>query len=147
MTFFIKPTNYQISSKFQILQIIWKNKLDQKIHFQLFTTISRLKLNTKLHICIVLYSQALWMHAPSPKQARMNMKIIITVVKHVFHSKFFFAILAKRLTKMLVIMSDMVHTSMTSLLMHTVAHSTRSSFRLKTNNRPLKKFLSLWSVE
>ena len=33
--------------------------------------------------------------------------------------------------------------SMTSLLTHTVAHSTRSSFRPKTNNQPLKKFLSL----
>ena len=30
-------------------------------------------------------------------------------------------------------------TSMTSLLMHTVAHSTRHSFRPKTNNQPLKK--------
>ena len=43
------------------------------------------------------------MHALSPKKARaMTMKIIITVVKHVFHSKILFAILAKRLTKMLV---------------------------------------------
>ena len=33
--------------------------------------------------------------------------------------------------------------SMTSLLTHTVAHSTRPSFRPKTNNQPLKKFLSL----
>ena len=33
--------------------------------------------------------------------------------------------------------------SMTSLLMHTVAHSTRPSFRLKTNNQLLKKFSSL----
>ena len=33
--------------------------------------------------------------------------------------------------------------SMTSLLMHTVAHSTKPSFRPKTNNQPLKKFLSL----
>ena len=32
--------------------------------------------------------------------------------------------------------------SMTSLLTHTVAHSTRPSFSLKTNNQPLKKFLS-----
>jgi hypothetical protein len=33
--------------------------------------------------------------------------------------------------------------SMTSLLTHTVAYSTRPSFRSKTNNQPLKKFLSL----
>ena len=33
--------------------------------------------------------------------------------------------------------------SKTSLLTHTVAHSTRSSFRLKTNNQPLKTFLIL----
>ena len=33
--------------------------------------------------------------------------------------------------------------SMTSLLTHTVAHSTRPSFRPKINNQPLKKFLSL----
>ena len=33
--------------------------------------------------------------------------------------------------------------SMTQLLMHTVAHSTRPSFRSKTNNQPTKKFLSL----
>ena len=33
--------------------------------------------------------------------------------------------------------------SMTSLLTHTVAHFNRPSFRLKTNNQPLKKFLSL----
>ena len=40
--------------------------------------------------------------------------------------------------------------SMTSLLMHNVAQSTRHSFRLKTNNQPLKKFLSLafsWVVK
>ena len=33
--------------------------------------------------------------------------------------------------------------SMTSLLTHNVAHSTRHSFRPKTNNQPIKKFLSL----
>ena len=33
--------------------------------------------------------------------------------------------------------------SITSLLMHNVAHSTRHSFRLKINNQPLKNFLSL----
>ena len=33
--------------------------------------------------------------------------------------------------------------SMTQLLTHTVAHSTRPSFRPKTNNQPTKKFLSL----
>ena len=32
---------------------------------------------------------------------------------------------------------------MISLLTHTVAHSNRPSFRPKTNNQPLKKFLSL----
>ena len=37
----------------------------------------------------------------------------------------------------------LTHISMTSLLTHTVAHSTRPSFKLKTNNQPLKKFLSL----
>ena len=33
--------------------------------------------------------------------------------------------------------------SMTQLSTHTVAHSTRPSFRPKTNNQPTKKFLSL----
>ena len=33
--------------------------------------------------------------------------------------------------------------SMTSLLTHNVAHSTMHSFRPKTNNQPIKKFLSL----
>ena len=33
--------------------------------------------------------------------------------------------------------------SMTSLLTHTVAHSTKPSFRPKINKQPLKKFLSL----
>ena len=33
--------------------------------------------------------------------------------------------------------------SMTTLLTHTVAHSTKRSFRPETNNQPLKKFLSL----
>jgi hypothetical protein len=33
---------------------------------------------------------------------------------------------------------------MTSLLMHNVSHSTRHSFRPKTNNQPLKKFLRCW---
>ena len=33
--------------------------------------------------------------------------------------------------------------SMTSLLTHTVAHSTRPSFMPKANNQPLKKFVSL----
>ena len=36
-----------------------------------------------------------------------------------------------------------VETSMTSILTHNVAHSTRHSFRPKTNNQPIKKFLSL----
>ena len=36
-----------------------------------------------------------------------------------------------------------LYVSMTSLLTHTVAHSTRHSFRPKTNNQPLKKFLKL----
>ena len=34
-------------------------------------------------------------------------------------------------------------TSMPSLLTHAVAHSSRPSFRPKTNNQPIKKFLSL----
>ena len=34
-------------------------------------------------------------------------------------------------------------TSMTQLLTHSVAHSTKPSFRPKTNNQPLKKFFSL----
>ena len=33
--------------------------------------------------------------------------------------------------------------SMTQLLTHTVAHSTRPFFRPKINNQPTKKFLSL----
>ena len=33
--------------------------------------------------------------------------------------------------------------SMTSLLTHAVTHSSRPSFRPKTNNKPIKKFLSL----
>ena len=36
-----------------------------------------------------------------------------------------------------------LYISMISLITHTVAHSTRPSFRLKTNNQPLKKFWSL----
>jgi hypothetical protein len=32
---------------------------------------------------------------------------------------------------------------MTSLLTHTVAHSSRLSFRPKTNNQPIKEFLNL----
>ena len=35
------------------------------------------------------------------------------------------------------------YASMTTLLTHTVAHSTKPSFRPKTNNQPPKKFLSL----
>merc|ERR1712051_833755 len=36
-----------------------------------------------------------------------------------------------------------MHVCMTSLLTHNVAYSTRHSFRPKTNNQPIKKFLSL----
>ena len=36
-----------------------------------------------------------------------------------------------------------IYDSMTFLLTHNVAHSTRHSFRPKTNNQPIKKFLSL----
>ena len=36
-----------------------------------------------------------------------------------------------------------IHISMTSFLTHTVAHSTKSSFRPNTNYQPLKKSLSL----
>ena len=41
--------------------------------------------------------------------------------------------------------SILYHTtfSMTTLLTHTVAHSTKPSFMSKTNNQPPKKFLSL----
>ena len=39
--------------------------------------------------------------------------------------------------------ADNINISMTTLLTHTVAHSTKPSFGLKTNNQPLKKFLSL----
>ena len=38
---------------------------------------------------------------------------------------------------------QMHQVSMTTLLTHTVAHSTQPSFRPQTNNQPLKKFLSL----
>jgi hypothetical protein len=43
----------------------------------------------------------------------------------------------------LVLIHDWLNFSMTSLLTHTVAISTKPSFRSKTNNQPLKKFLSL----
>ena len=36
-----------------------------------------------------------------------------------------------------------MYNSMTTLLTHTVAHSTRPSFMPKTNNQPPKKFFSL----
>ena len=42
-----------------------------------------------------------------------------------------------------VLTSNNKHISMTSLLTHTVAHSTRPSLKPKTNNQPFKKFLSL----
>ena len=42
-----------------------------------------------------------------------------------------------------VIEGSEVSTSMTTLLTHTVAHSTKPSFRPKTNNQPLKMFLNL----
>ena len=42
-----------------------------------------------------------------------------------------------------LLLTVQVFISMTSLLTHTVAHSNRHSFRPKTNNQPLKKFLSL----
>ena len=38
---------------------------------------------------------------------------------------------------------DRLKVSMTSHLTHDVAHSTRHSFRPKTNDQPFKKFLSL----
>ena len=37
----------------------------------------------------------------------------------------------------------LLHSSMTTLLTHTVAHSTKPSFMPKANNQPPKKFLSL----
>ena len=39
--------------------------------------------------------------------------------------------------------SSATASSMTTLLTHTVAHSTKPSFRPKTNNQPIKNFLSL----
>ena len=59
------------------------------------------------------------MHAPSTKQARMTMKVIITVVKHVFHTKNIFAILAKKLimpTISVNTMPKMVETVVTSVV-------------------------------
>ena len=43
----------------------------------------------------------------------------------------------------IVFMSSGQYSSMTTLLSHTVAHSTKPSFMPKTNNQPPKKFLSL----
>ena len=40
-----------------------------------------------------------------------------------------------------------MYVNMTKILMHTVANSTKTSFRPKTNNQPLKKFFVLCSVE
>ena len=42
-----------------------------------------------------------------------------------------------------IFLCDFSCISMTSLLMHTVSHSTRPSYRPKTNNQPLKQCLSL----
>ena len=39
--------------------------------------------------------------------------------------------------------TEAIKVSMTTLLTHALAHSTKSSFRSNTNNQPLKKFLSL----
>ena len=48
-----------------------------------------------------------------------------------------------QITRGVFLLYSCIYISMTSLLTHTFAHSTRPSFRLKTNNQPLKKFLSL----
>ena len=51
----------------------------------------------------------------------------------------------KRFGLIVEVQSPSVHEtlSMTTLLTHTVAHSTKPSFMPKTNNQPPKKFLSL----
>ena len=48
-----------------------------------------------------------------------------------------------RVRDLQIIQSTIIYISMTSLLTHTVAHSTRHSYRPKVNNQPLKKFLRL----
>ena len=48
-----------------------------------------------------------------------------------------FCLLSQRLNRHLIVCS------MTTFLTNTVAHSTKTSFRPKTNNQPLKKFVSL----
>ena len=61
------------------------------------------------------------------------------------------AIQVNKSKKLNIIVKDTYHdlqklpmwVSMTSLLMHNVAHFTRPSFRPKTNNQPIQKFLSL----
>ena len=49
----------------------------------------------------------------------------------------------KYITHTVHIIETTQYISMTQLLSHTIAHSTRPSFRLKISNQPLKKFLSL----
>ena len=58
----------------------------------------------------------------------------------IIKNRYFNSSVTTRLRHLLLCLT---HSSMTSLLIHTVAHSTRPSCRPKINNKPLKKFLSL----
>ena len=64
----------------------------------------------------------------------MKWTMVVLSITPQWHSSYFFNICFLRKCK---------DFSMTQLLTHTVAHSTRPSFRPKTNNQPNKKFLSL----
>ena len=57
----------------------------------------------------------------------------------IIKNRYFNSSVTTRLRHLLLCLT---HISMTSLLMHTVAHFTRPSFRPKTNNQLIKKFRS-----
>ena len=58
----------------------------------------------------------------------------------IIKNRYFNSSVTTRLRHLLLCLT---HSSMTSLLIHTVAQCTRPSCRPKINNKPLKKFLSL----
>ena len=90
----------------------------------------------------MIYRSYKWKWSWNFEYVKIKVEVVMILVGHPVYFGLFFYKIIKNGCENRCIKGQML-SSMTSLLTHTVAHSTRPSFRLKTNNQHLKKFLSL----
>ena len=106
------------------------------------TIFSKLKLKKQIFAPIIFETICI----EATQRRPMEQKLEIRVWKNNLHPifpPFIIAFMGQIKIFKFLVSNVFWQNSMTSLLMHTVAHSTRPSSRPKINNQPHKKFLSL----